>query len=114
MPQSAGDGGENAQGGEQHRRQIYHRGALFHLRPAGLDAGGEIFMAYFKEHLERLFAGALDKGSAPAPRDYMLNHMVCDFAETVRWWMKHDSYSAEEISRFFFATTPWSSAAGRR
>ena len=29
--------------------------------------------------------------------------MVCDFAETVRWWMKHEQYSAEDISRFFFS-----------
>ena len=39
------------------------------------------------------------------PREYLLNHMVCDFAETVRWWMRNDSYSPEEVSRFFLATT---------
>ena len=40
------------------------------------------------------------------PDDYMLNHMVCDFAETIRWWARHSRYSPEEISAFFFATTP--------
>ena len=29
------------------------------------------------------------------------------FAETVRWWMKNDRYSPEEISRFFFCTAPF-------
>ncbi len=33
--------------------------------------------------------------------------MVCDFAETVRWWMANEAYSPEEISRFFFSTTPF-------
>lgn len=37
----------------------------------------------------------------------MLNHLVCDFAETVRWWMKHEQYSAEDVSRFFFAAAPF-------
>jgi len=36
----------------------------------------------------------------------MLNHMVCDFAETIRWWARHSRYSPEEISAFFFETTP--------
>jgi hypothetical protein len=31
--------------------------------------------------------------------------MVCDFAETVRWWMKNENYSPEEISSFFTSTT---------
>ena len=30
----------------------------------------------------------------------------CDFAETVRWWTKNQTYSPEEISGFFFETTP--------
>ena len=64
-------------------------------------------MKYFKEYLEQLFKDELDKHSLDVPREYMLNHLVCDFAETVRWWMKHDRYSAEEISRFFFTAAPF-------
>jgi hypothetical protein len=33
--------------------------------------------------------------------------MVCDFAESVRWWMDHPEYTPEDISRFFFGTTPF-------
>ena len=40
-----------------------------------------------------------------APYDYVLHHMVCDFAETVRWWTENRQYSPEEISAFFFETT---------
>lgn len=68
---------------------------------------GEIFMNYFKEYLEDVFGDALENVDTDIPRDYMLNHMVCDFTETVRWWMKHPEYSPEEISGFFFSTTPF-------
>ena len=66
---------------------------------------GELFMRFFKEYLERLFESALSGPPLGIPREYLLNHMVCDFAETVRWWMRNDSYSPQEISRFFLATT---------
>ena len=68
---------------------------------------GEMFMMFFKEYLAKVFDGELDRHPTDVPRDYMLNHMVCDFAETVRWWMKHEEYSPEEISRFFLSTTPF-------
>jgi len=68
---------------------------------------GEMFMRYFKEYLARLFEGELDNGTSDVPKDYMLNHMVCDFAETVRWWMKNDRYSPEEIAGFFLKTVPF-------
>ncbi len=68
---------------------------------------GEMFMRYFKEHLAPVFEGELRKQASDIPTDYMLNHMVCDFAETVRWWMANGQYSPEEISSFFFHTTPF-------
>ena len=66
---------------------------------------GEIFMRYFKERLTQVFEGELEKQESDIPTEYMLNHMVCDFAETVRWWMNNDRYSPEDISAFFFSTT---------
>jgi len=93
------------------RAMITH--ILFHLQEhmaylPGMLSGesGEIFMDAFKGHLKELFSRA---GGAPGhsvPRDYMLNHMVCDFAETVRWWARNRQYSPEEISAFFLETTP--------
>ena len=62
-------------------------------------------MAYFKGYLEELFKNELDNIKTDIPKDYVLNHMVCDFTETVRWWMQHEEYSPEEISGFFFGTT---------
>ena len=65
---------------------------------------GEVFMRFFKERLTQVFEGELAKQDSGIPTDYMLNHMVCDFAETVRWWMNNPQYSPEDISRFFFST----------
>ena len=64
-------------------------------------------MMYFKEYLTQVFELAPETAGPDIPRDYLLNHMVCDFAETVRWWMDNDHYTPEEISSFFFATTPF-------
>ncbi len=94
------------------RGEITH--ILYHLRDSGRYINrilscesGEMFMSFFKEHLEKVFRGELEKVETDVPGDYLLNHMVCDFAETVRWWMKHEEYTPEEISRFFFSTTPF-------
>ena len=65
-----------------------------------------MFMQYFKEYLTEVFDRVLAEGSFGVPRDYMLNHMVCDFTESVRWWMKHEQYTPEEIAEFYLSTTP--------
>ncbi len=75
--------------------------------------GGELFMSYFREQLEKVFAGELEKINTDVPRDYLLHHMVCDFAQTVRWWMKHEEYSPEDMVRFFLRTTPLPGRDGR-
>ena len=60
-------------------------------------------MGCFKERLSGFFAKSV-RESEPVPNDYVLNHMVNDFAETIRWWAGHSRYSPEEISAFFFET----------
>ena len=86
---------------------------LYHLRDSraairGIlsSEGGELFMRYFKEYLSKVFAGALGDRAFSVPRDYLLNHMVCDFTESVRWWMTHEEYTPEEIAGFYLTTTP--------
>lgn len=94
------------------REEITH--ILYHLKDSSQYISrilscesGEIFMNYFKEYLEKVFSDELKKIKTDIPQDYMVNHMVCDFAETVRWWMKNNKYSPEDISLFFFSTTPF-------
>lgn len=70
------------------------------------ESGG-IFMMYFKQHLNTVFENHLQKGMKQVPKEYILNHMVCSFAETVRWWMtEHEEYSPEDISLFYQNTVP--------
>ena len=64
-------------------------------------------MHFFKEYLTKVFDHALVQTPDSIPRDYMLHHTVCDFAETVRWWLRNDKYSPEQIGEFYMATTPY-------
>lgn len=41
-----------------------------------------------------------------APEDYLLNHMICDFSETIRWWSRNPGYSPDEICNFFLENNP--------
>ena len=93
------------------RARLKH--VLYHLQDhmeylPGILSGEsrDVFMGYFKEHLRDLFSGVRAPCEAAVPQDYMLNHLVCGFAETVRWWSRNNRYSAEEISGFFLAANP--------
>ncbi|MCR5263168.1 MAG: TetR/AcrR family transcriptional regulator [Clostridiales bacterium] len=82
---------------------------LYHLKEEqqsirGIFSGecGDIFLRFFREYLYHVFDSRLtDTGNVP--REYLLNHAVSSFAETVRWWLNdHSGYSPEDISRFYF------------
>jgi len=99
-------------GGRDARTRITH--ILYHLRDNSRYVkrilsceSSDTFMKYFKDYLRQMFRSELDKIQTPVPKDYLLHHTVCDFAETVRWWMDNDSYSPEEIGGFFLSTTPF-------
>lgn len=72
------------------RRQRKTREAIFRaftelLKEEGILSGesAAVFMGFFKERLTELFSASIPRDSA-VPYDYRLNHMVCDFSETVR------------------------------
>ena len=86
---------------------LYHlQDSRAYIRSILSSESGELFMQYFKEYLTEVFDRALAEGSFDVPRDYMLNHLVCDFTESVRWWMKLEQYTPEEIAEFYLSTTP--------
>ena len=63
---------------------------------------GDIFMGYFKEYLEQTFPIYIQEMNYNVPADYLLNHVVCSFSETVRWWItRHEQYTPEQIAAFF-------------
>lgn len=87
---------------------------LYHLQDSKKDIvvgvlsceSGELFMTYFKEYLSELFLKYLPTEQKNVPTDFMLNHLVGSFAETVKWWIKNDmSYTPEETAHFFIILT---------
>ncbi|MBQ1466449.1 MAG: TetR/AcrR family transcriptional regulator [Eubacteriaceae bacterium] len=87
---------------------------FYHLRDSGTvirslltGQSGEVFIHYLKKYLREIFEEYSDIKTFGIPKDYILEHMTSDFAETVKWWMKHDEYSPEEIARFYLTTTPF-------
>ncbi len=62
----------------------------------------DLFMRYFKNYLTEMFAKQTVGVVIAAPQDYVLNHYVSSFAETVKWWVEKDmSYSPEEVAEFY-------------
>ena len=59
-------------------------------------------MQYFKNYLTEMFAKQISELVSAAPKDYVLNHYVTSFVETVKWWVEKDmSYLPEEIIEFY-------------
>ena len=85
---------------------LYHLQEHIEYLPGILSGESDApFMMFFKERLSALFSDSVPD-LAGVPSDYLLNTIVCSFAETVRWWARNRQYSPEEISRFFFETAP--------
>ena len=85
---------------------------LYHLRDNRGDIvgilsceSGELFMRYFKEYLEEMFAQYLEEIQIHAPEDFVLNHLAGSFAEAVRWWLKNAMRPAPEVFSAYFMDT---------
>ncbi len=84
---------------------------LYHLKEKQRDISsiisgdsGDLFMRYFKNYLTELFVKQTAGVVIAAPEDYVLNHYVSSFAETVKWWVESDmSYSPEDVANFYMS-----------
>ena len=47
----------------------------------------ELFMGYFKKHLETVFEEYIGQFHMNVPKDFFLNHLVGGFSQTLIWWM---------------------------
>lgn len=84
---------------------------LWHIRENKADLSslllsdsGELFMRYFKEHLRLVFKQHLNGFTTDVPKDFLLNHLVGSFAETVKWWLKDDMKTPPETTAKYFLT----------
>ena len=88
---------------------------LYHLQENRTSLNGilscessDLFLHFFKQYLREVFAPYVCQQNYKAPADYVMNHIVCDFAETVRWWItRAEQYSPQEVSAFFMETNPF-------
>ena len=86
---------------------------LWHLKDHKSDVtgifsseSGELFMRYIKEYLTVLFRSYLSEFHTDVPADFLLNHLVGSFAETLRWWVCGGMcISAEEMAHYFMEVT---------
>lgn len=85
--------------------------ALWHIRDEKEDLSGillsdssELFMRYFKAHLRTMFESHIAFFKVDVPKDFLLNHLVGSFAETVQWWMKEGMKTSPEMTAKYFIT----------
>ena len=63
---------------------------------------GELFMRYFKDYLSEIFLQYLGEIKVNAPANFVLNHLVGSFSETVKWWIDNKmKYTPEETARYY-------------
>lgn len=67
-----------------------------------LSDSGELFMTYFKKHLLKMFEMHISVFKVDVPREFILNHLVGSFAETVKWWMTENMKTEPEILAKYF------------
>lgn len=86
---------------------------LCHLRDSKKDVvgilssqSGTVFMQYYQEYLQTLFALHTDAFSPDVPRDFLLNHLVCSFSAATAWWVNRKMEQApEELVGYFLQMT---------
>lgn len=62
----------------------------------------ELLMKYFKEYLQIVFSEYLGEVETDTPVDFVLNHLVGSFAETVMWWVENRmKYTPRDTAKYF-------------
>ncbi len=81
---------------------------LWHICDSKNDIGvlisdsGDLFMRCFRERLQRIFELHIDMFGNDVPREFLLNHLVSGFSETVRWWMREGMRTSPEKTAAYF------------
>ncbi len=71
-----------------------------------LSSSGELFLGYFKSQLQKVFFMHIDLFKTEVPKDFLINHLVGSFAETVKWWLKEGMKTSPEImAKYYISMT---------
>lgn len=84
---------------------------LYHIKDNGEQIkrilaceSSEMFMRYLKEYLDQVFRSHIVISDNSIPQEYILNHVVSSFAETIKWWLKDkNNYSPKEVADFYLS-----------
>lgn len=64
----------------------------------------DLLMKYLKDYLYHLFVRYIPDFPSTVPENFLLNHLVGSFAETIRWWILNDTKdSPEQIAKYYMA-----------
>ena len=67
-----------------------------------LSESGELFLRYFRDYLTEMVR-KVRLNACSIPQDYLYNHIVGSFIETVRWWVDRDfSESPNTLTAYYF------------
>ena len=66
------------------------------------DENSNLFLRYVKQHLTILFADFSNSANKSIPKEFVTNHYVTSFAETVKWWSSNGmSLSPEVVVEYY-------------
>ncbi len=82
---------------------------LWHIKENKDDLSGillsdssELFMEYFKKHLNTTFENNIDYFKINIPREILLHLLVGSFSEMVKWWINEGMKTSPETTAKYF------------
>lgn len=63
---------------------------------------GDILIRFLKENLNKLFEIYLQDFNTDIPKDFILNHLVGGFCETIKWWVAQGMVQEPKIVAKYF------------
>ena len=69
--------------------------------------GEEIFMSYFKKHMESVFTTYVIGIPEGMSKNFLMNHLTCSFVDAVKWWFRcKTEKTPEEMARYYVLSLP--------
>ena len=98
---------ENAQGYNNLKLKLSH--TLYHIgekkdniKSLLKGQSSDLYMKYLKEYLNNLFSRYADDFPKNIPEEFVLNHLVGSFSETIKWWILNGSIeSPEKVADYY-------------
>lgn len=64
--------------------------------------GEEIFLRFFRNYMTDVVR-TVELKTSTVPTEYLTNHMVASFVETVKWWVKRDFWETPELLTKYYS-----------